>query len=196
MAFLAGQIAPSLERSDGSLSAGIEQKLPLRSALADRFRGRMDRMREENRRLFGESEIGVDLIREIGRPMTRPVTWYRANLNLTTQEYGVVELERALSIIRRCAADRKPFYETFEEAHSQTMVGFSKSANEFIELIFYTDDQIHLRFELPSLESGWIYSLFQRPFEYTETACSLQAAEDRVREFFSLTAAELRLILG
>ena len=52
-----------LERTMADAAKGVRDPRKMRASAE-----RMDRMREENRRLFGQQEIGVEIIREMHRP--------------------------------------------------------------------------------------------------------------------------------
>ena len=52
-----------LEQTMADAAKGVRDPRKMRASAE-----RMDRMREENRRLFGQQEIGVEIIREMHRP--------------------------------------------------------------------------------------------------------------------------------
>jgi hypothetical protein len=54
------ELRSQLQQTLDDLVKGIRRPDPIKAACE-----RMDRMREENRKLFGEHDIAVDLIREI-----------------------------------------------------------------------------------------------------------------------------------
>ena len=102
-------------------------------------------------------------------------TAYELDRNLETQERGAVSIEQALEIIDARLACLEPTYESGEEALSETMFGFSRADDEFIELCMHTHDHVSCRIELPSL-SG----IFEEELE------SREAVARRVRGFFAL----------
>jgi hypothetical protein len=118
--------------------------------------------------------------------------WYSTDENVTVQNRRSVDLEEALAIVQRYYAEVRPFYETFEEAMSATMFGFSRSDEEFIEICMCDPGEISVKIELPVTGTSWIPRFLRAPFQHEETVQSLGAVEERVRQFFTMAPNELK----
>lgn len=123
--------------------------------------------------------------------MNDPI-WYSIDENLATQDHHEVDLNEALAITQRYATSVRSHYESFEEAYSQTTFGFIRSGKEFIEIGVCSPSEILVKFELPRADTPWIIRLLRGPFQYEETVHSVDALEERVRQFFNMTPDELR----
>ncbi len=126
--------------------------------------------------------------------MANPI-WYSIDQNLATQEHNPVSLEEALTIARRYFANVRPSYESGEEGLAGTMFGFSRSNNEFVEIGVNGPNEGSVKVELPVPGVSWFRRLLGGSvFQHEETVSS-QAVEVRVREFFALSAEDLRVRL-
>ena len=77
---------------------------------------------------------------------------YGFDLKLKTQEYGQVSLQEAIGLFDTRLANLREFYESGEEALRDTMFGFSRGVDDFIELCIHARDHVACSIELPSLE--------------------------------------------
>lgn len=78
---------------------------------------------------------------------TSPISWYSTDENLSAVDRGVITKEEALKIIDRYFAKLKPRYETAEEAIAETMFGFQKSKEEFVEFCLNGPAEISFKYE-------------------------------------------------
>jgi len=87
--------------------------------------------------------------------MTTAPTAYRVDRSLRVWELGRVSLEEAKHMVDARFARLQARYESGEEALSETMFGFSRSDDEFVELCIHDFTNISCRIELPSLPPSW-----------------------------------------
>jgi hypothetical protein len=119
-------------------------------------------------------------------------TWYSIDLNMRTRENRVVDVEEAIVILRRYVADYRVFHETDEEMLAASLFGFSRSDDEFIEIGVDGPGQISVKVELPVPGVPWLLRPLFGVFQHEETLGSVEAATERIREFFALSADQLR----
>jgi hypothetical protein len=70
---------------------------------------------------------------------------------LQTEECGSVSLQEAIAIFDERLANMRAFYEWGEDALRDTMFGFSRGDDDFIELCLHAKDHVACSVELPSL---------------------------------------------
>jgi hypothetical protein len=119
-------------------------------------------------------------------------THYGFNLDLQTVEHGPVGLAEAIEVTRAVYGRQGSFYETGEEALADTMLGFSRASDDFIELCMNAPDQISVTVELPVRE-GW--GIFKRDFRDERTVRSLGELEEWLRRYFTLSHEEMHAAL-
>jgi len=94
------------------------------------------------------------------------VTWYGISSGLTRDDRGPVDLTAALQVIDDYFARLQPKYDSAEVALGETMFGFSRESNDFIEVRLHTPTEISLTVELsPSPGRGWLAKL-RGPFRH------------------------------
>jgi hypothetical protein len=81
---------------------------------------------------------------------------YGYDLKLKTEEYGQVSLRDAIGLFDRRLSNMRDYYESGEEALRDTMVGFSRGDDNFIQLCIHGRNHVACTIELPSLEPGGI----------------------------------------
>ncbi len=113
------------------------------------------------------------------------ISWYSIDENLKTKENGVVSLPEAISIVNRYFSNLKPAYETGEEALADTMFGFCRTSDTFIEICIHSPSEIAFKFEMSNAETPWYLKLFKGIEQFEETLKSREALIARVEKFFS-----------
>jgi len=87
--------------------------------------------------------------------MHESITYYGMDESLRTTEHGPVSVDQAKSIVEERFAKFKPFYESGGEALTDTMFGFSRSEETFIEICIHGPTQTAFRLEMPSRKKGF-----------------------------------------
>jgi hypothetical protein len=123
--------------------------------------------------------------------MTEAV-WYTIDENLVTRDLHPVTLEEALDVVEKCVKGVRSSYESFEGFVAANMFGFYRSKDEFIEICVHSPSEISVKFELPRTQMPWIVRMCMGPFQHEETVRSLDALQERVREFFMIAPSELQ----
>ena len=122
--------------------------------------------------------------------MSQLVRAYGLDRDLRTKDFGPVSLEDAIRIVHERFARFRLHYESGEEALSETMFGFSRATNEFIELCIHGHDHISFRSELPSLRpAGWLKRLTS-VVAFEDVLTGRDEVVRRVTAFLTLPEAE------
>lgn len=88
--------------------------------------------------------------------MAETVMAYGVDLNLKRQEFGQVSLRDAIRIFDTRLGNMRPHYESGEQSLRDTLFGFSRGDDNFIELCIHGNDHVACTIELPSLQPGGI----------------------------------------
>jgi len=123
------------------------------------------------------------------------IHWYSINESLAIQDGDAVTCDEALAIVRRYCRDLQPYYSSGEEACAATTFGFARSSIEFIEISLHTPGLISVWIELPVSGVPWFLRPWWGFFRHEEEVYSPSVLEDRVRQFFTLPADQLRKCL-
>jgi hypothetical protein len=124
------------------------------------------------------------------------VTWYAISSDLTRDDRGPVDLTAALKVIDDYFARLQPKYDSAEVAIAETMFGFSRESNDFIEVCLHTPTEISVTVELPpSSASGWLAKV-RGPFRHECTLASRDALRQDVTAYFSLPPEQFRARLA
>jgi len=121
--------------------------------------------------------------------MIATATAYGMDRALRTQVYGSVSLQEALAIFDERLANMREFYEWIEDALSDTMFGFSRSDNNFIELCIHAKDHVACSVELPSLRPSWLARLAGDRGRYETDLKTRSEVVVMLRDFFTLSEA-------
>lgn len=121
------------------------------------------------------------------------ITWYTMTPELNVQERGPIDLAAALEAIDRYVARLKPAYDSGEEAIAQTMFGFSRAPNDFIEICLHGPRQISVTVELPPPPSGGLFAKLRGSFRRERTLASADALKRDVAAYFSLTPEQFKV---
>ena len=120
------------------------------------------------------------------------ITWYAIGSDLRPSERGPVGLEAALKVIDDYFARLKPQYETGEAALAETMFGFSRSSNDFIEICLHTPREISFRVEMPSSPMGGLLAKLRGSFRREWTLDSVDSLRRHVTAYFTLTPEQFK----
>jgi hypothetical protein len=125
------------------------------------------------------------------------VSWYGMDRRLKTVDHPPVELEQALAIARRYYANAGKVYAGAEEAIAETMFGFTRGRETFIEICVNGVEQISFRYEAPRAEAangGSLFGALFRPkaFRFETVLASLPDLEARIRDFYALSPAAMQ----
>jgi len=128
-----------------------------------------------------------------GRSIT--ITWYSTDRKLATVARGGASKAEALQIIDGYFARLKPHYESGEEALAETMFGFQKSPEEFVELCINSPTEISCRYQ--TVEPRKILFLnLPKIIRSERTLTSKEAAKNEVSLFYDLEAVAFRSHAG
>jgi hypothetical protein len=117
---------------------------------------------------------------------------YGLDRELHTIEHGSVRLPEALEVARAVYERQRTDYATAEEALADTMFGFSRGKDDFIEVSVNGRDDISVRVELP-IRTGW--GPFKTGFQDERTVQSLGDVEMLLHNYFTLSHEDLRAAL-
>ncbi len=117
-------------------------------------------------------------------------TAYGMTEDLKTVEYGRVTLAEALASLDKRLRGLRSFYESGEKALSETMFGFSRGDNEFVELCVHAPNHISCTIELPSLVPDWKGRLFGKTGRVEFDLDSREKVAEIVTDFFNLSEAD------
>jgi hypothetical protein len=117
--------------------------------------------------------------------MNQAIHYYGIDIQQKTVEFGPISLSDALAVIHDRMNNLKSFYEDEGICLSETMFGFSKPKDEFIEIILHARQQIDFKFE--RTVGKWLF-IFPKVFTHEETLTSLDQLKDRTTMFFNQTS--------
>ncbi len=118
--------------------------------------------------------------------------YYGIDRAYKTVEYGEVTLERALEIIDDRFSKFKPKYPTMEEAIAETMFGFYRTKDTFIEICINAPDKISFKFEYPLSKKVLI---FQNVYRREANLTTKEELIERVEHFFGSSNEEYKKYL-
>ena len=121
--------------------------------------------------------------------------FYSLDEKLCLIEHEAVALDRAREIFDQYYSRLKPHYDSGETALAETMFGFSRSEDEFLELCLHKYDSISCKICLPPPYARGFMRFFAGALNREETLSSRDAAMERLRQFFALSRDELREVL-
>lgn len=121
------------------------------------------------------------------------ITWYTMTPELNVQERGPIDLVAALAAVDQYVARLKATYDSGEEAIAQTMFGFSRAPNDFIEICLHGPRQISVTVELPPPPTGGLFAKLRGPFRRERTFDSADALKRHVAAYFTLTPEEFKV---
>ena len=120
------------------------------------------------------------------------ITWYAKSSDLRPRYRGPVGLEAALNVIDDYFARLKLPYEAAETALAETMFGFSRASNDFIEICLHAPGEISLTVELPSSPIGGLLAKIRGSFRRERTLDSLDSLRRHVTAYFTLTPQQFK----
>jgi hypothetical protein len=121
--------------------------------------------------------------------MADTLAWYSMDQDLNTQEHPPVTLPEALEIAKRYFSNRDKKYAQAEQAMSETLFGFSRDKDTFIEICANAGETTSYQFEMP--QSGapgqpWYRKIFASShYKYECTLKSWDDVEAKIREFYA-----------
>jgi hypothetical protein len=124
--------------------------------------------------------------------MEEKLKWYSMNRQLKTEEHEPVTLQEALAILDRYLARAGEKFESAEEAMAATMFGFCRSKSDFIEICINGENQFSYHFEMAEPNPSWLGRLFGGPFKHEEELRFRDELVQRVKEFFTTPASQIR----
>ncbi len=112
------------------------------------------------------------------------IRWYSMTPKLAVVEHDAIGLDETLKLVERYLARRSEKFSTAEEAMAATMLGFSRSKSEFIEICINGPGQISCKFEVADMEASWLSKLFKGVFRREEELHSREELLQKIEEFF------------
>ena len=139
------------------------------------------------RSAFGEIALGDGDALEIvhfvgGGEEQRQINAYGADQDMKLAELGEVRLEEALRLVDDRYSYASTRFVSGEEAWSKTMVGFSVTPREFVEIVVNGADQVSVRFEMPTGRT--LFGLLPKSVEEEATFRNVTAIKSVVQAFF------------
>lgn len=116
--------------------------------------------------------------------MEEAVHYYGMDQSLKVVEHGQVSIDQALKIVDERFARLRPKYETGEEAIAETMFGFHRAKDTFIEICINGPTEISFKFEVPKSKG---FLIFQNVYQKETTLKSKEELVERIKSFFNLT---------
>jgi hypothetical protein len=120
------------------------------------------------------------------------ITWYSITQDLTIDERGPLELSEALRVVDGYSSRLRPHYDSGEVALAETMFGFSRASDDFIEICLHTLREISLDVELPPSPADGAFAGLDGSFQGTLALDSLDSLRRHVTAYFTLTPDEFR----
>jgi len=120
------------------------------------------------------------------------VSWYAMTPDLKTVERGPLDLAAAMAVIDDYVARVKPRYEMAETALAETMFGFSRGPNDFIEICLHAPTQISCTVELPRSPTGGLFARLRGPFRRERTFDSQESLRRYVTAYFAMAPEQFR----
>jgi len=116
--------------------------------------------------------------------MEEAVHYYGMDQSFKVVEYGQVSIDQALKVVDERFARLRPKYETGEEAIAETMFGFYREKDTFIEICINGPTEISFKFEVPRSKR---FLIFQSVYQKETTLKSKGELIERIKAFFNLT---------
>ena len=126
----------------------------------------------------------------------KEATFYSIGENTEIVDRDTVTFDRAINIFAEYFARLKPYYDSGAKALSETMFGFARSKDEFLEICIHNYNEISCTLSLPSDSSSALRRFFTGPLIKEETCTSPDAVIERLRQFFMLSTEEMKEALG
>ena len=123
------------------------------------------------------------------------IEWYSIDRNLSVVERGTATKEDAERIIDDYFARLKPRYDYGEDALAETMFGFQKSKDEFIEICISTPAEISFKYEIAFPRKILFFSL-PKVIQVEKTLHSKEELKATVFSFYDLDSESYRSHLG
>lgn len=120
------------------------------------------------------------------------INWYAMTPDLKAQERGPIELSAALTVIDQYFASLKPKYDSGEAALAETMFGFSRAPNDFIEICLHTPKEISFAVELPPSPTGGLFAKLRGSFRRECTLDSRDSLRRHVTVYFTLAPEQFK----
>lgn len=121
----------------------------------------------------------------------KKITWYSMTRDLTVQEHEPVALERATQIVDEYMSRASEQFESGEDAIASTMFGFSRSAQDFVEICIHNPNRISFKFEAIDPDVPWFLKPWKRIFQHQEELKSRDSLINRVQDFFLHSSDEI-----
>lgn len=121
--------------------------------------------------------------------------WYAITENLDVDRRGPIELAGAFRIIDEYASRLRPHYESGEIALAETMFGFSREDDDFIEITLHSLQAMTLTVELPPSDADDRQAMRRGFYQRDFAIDSLDALKRHVTAYFTLTADQFKLHL-
>lgn len=89
----------------------------------------------------------------------------------------------------------KLWYETAEEALAETMFGFQKSKEEFVEICIHSDEEISFKYEI-SMPRKILFLNFPKVITVEKTLRSKEEVKTGVSLFYDLDSGSFQSYIG
>jgi hypothetical protein len=124
--------------------------------------------------------------------MSGSINYYGIDRSYKTVEYGTVSVDKAIKVVEERFARLKPRYETAEEAIAETMFGFNRTTDAFIEITINAPTQISFKLEIPRSKR---FLIFQNVYQKETVLKSKEELLQQVKAFFSMDIEAYREFL-
>jgi hypothetical protein len=122
------------------------------------------------------------------------IQWYSIDRNVSVVDRGIATKEDAERIIDDYFARLKPSYDWLEDALAETMFGFQKSNNEFIEICIFTPEEISFFYEFLSPRKI-LFLEYSKVIQVEKTLGSKEQLKAAVLSFYDLDSELYRSYL-
>lgn len=123
------------------------------------------------------------------------VDWYSIDRNSSAVERGIAKKDDAMQIIEDYFSRIKLWYETAEEALAETMFGFQKSKEEFVEICIHSDEEISFKYEI-SMPRKILFLNFPKVITVEKTLRSKEEVKTGVSLFYDLDSGSFQSYIG
>ena len=120
------------------------------------------------------------------------ITWYAMTGGLKAQERGPIDLPAALAVIDQYFTRLRPTYDNGEAALAETMFGFSRARNDFVEICLHTPEKISFTIELPPSPTGGLFAKLRGSFRHERILDSRDVLKRHVTAYFTLAPEQFK----
>jgi hypothetical protein len=123
--------------------------------------------------------------------MASIITWYSTDRNLAAVDRGAVGKKEAMEVIDGYFARLKPHYQSAEDSLAETMFGFQKSKEEFVEICVNGPTEVAFKYEVQSPRTILFLNL-PKIFQQEATLHSKEEVQSSVALFYDLDSASYK----